>query len=227
MLMSVEDQEWLRVWTDDGRRHFAEHHGLQGDFWRGATISSEDARGLRRAAEAGLAQLADHGSVLVTRFRSQKRYRMYLHYDGGAVRPGRAWTWSWQEMFCQISFAAELVLDHGWRPEQVELEVDRLDVAAGDDPVRRPYLLAEAKLTDGGTAGLAAMLEVFDELAGGLPAAVSRQVRKNALPKYEGLLRLRPTTFVAVAPGIRHWFTVNYPTETRVVLHPASPSGQP
>jgi hypothetical protein len=74
-------------------------------------------------------------------------------------------TWSWRELFTQVAFAAELVLDHGWPDWAVLLEVDRLDVAAGDPAMlaTRPLLTAEAKVADGGRAGLVAMMAVFAE----------------------------------------------------------------
>jgi hypothetical protein len=50
----------------------------------------------------------------------------------------------------------------------VLLEVDRLDLAAGNPATLtvRPLLAAEAKVTDGGRAGLAAMMSIFGELNG-------------------------------------------------------------
>lgn len=53
----------------------------------------------------------------------------------------------------------------------------------------------------------------------------ARQARDNARPKYEGLLRLRPTTFVAVAPGVRRWVDVAYTADGRVLLAPGKPGG--
>lgn len=220
-----DDQEWLSRWLAAGRERFAQDHGLSENTWRGAVLAPEDARGIYRAVDAGLVSLTEDGLSLVTSFNLPKRYRVFRHYDGGAVRPGRAWTWSWHEMFCQISFACELVLDWGWSADQVALEVDRLDVAAGINPVRAPALLAEAKLTAQGPAGLEAMLQLFKEMSGGSPALISRQARDNSRPKYEGLLRLRPTTFVAVAPGVRRWFDVAYTADGRALLAPAGPGG--
>jgi hypothetical protein len=77
-------------------------------------------------------------------------------------------------MFTQIAFASELVLDHGWPGEAVQLEVDHLDIAAGDPATvtTGPLLAAEAKVEDAGQRGLAAMMAVFAELNGTGDAAL-------------------------------------------------------
>lgn len=202
--------DWVDAFLGAGRRAFRLRHALEDEMWRGHALTVDEVDGLRRAFTAGLAALDEDETVLVISFHTAKRYQLYLQYDAGVARPGRAWSWSWQEAFTQVAFAAELVLDHGWEPGQVALEVDRLDVAAGVSPVTAPLLLAEAKLTDRGSNGLQPMLAVFRELAGGDPAKVTVAARTNAIPKYEGLLRLRPRVFVAVAPGVRYAFDVRY-----------------
>lgn len=204
------ERQWLADFLRPGRGAFQQRYVLEDSQWRGRDLSDAEILGFKTAVEQGLAELTDDGAGVVTRFHTVKRYQLYLTYDGGTARPGRAWTWSWQEAFTQIAFAADLVTAHGWGPEQVALEVDRLDVAAGAAPVTAPTVLAEAKLTDRGPAGLQAMLAVFTELSGGAPAAVAQGVRANAVPKYEGLLRLRPSVFVAVAPGVRYPFSLTY-----------------
>jgi hypothetical protein len=214
-----DTHRWLVDHLGPGRKVFQHRHGLDGSLWRGRNLSEEEVVGFRRAWEQGLVELDDEGTVIVTRFYTVKRYQLYSSYDGGTTRPGRAWTWSWQEAFTQIAFAAELVVEHGWSAVQVALEVDRLDVAAGESPVTAPVLLAEAKLSDAGPGGLQPMLAVFQELAGGPVATTTAGVRANAVPKYEGLLRLQPRVFVAVAPGVRHAFDLTYRMD-RVLLIP-------
>lgn len=207
--MGGADHTWLQEFKS-GRETYARRNGLEEPLWRGRTLDPYEVGGLARACSTGLAALVDEGTALVTTFNTPKRYQLYSQYDGGRVRPGRAWSWSWQEVFTQLAFAAELVLDHGWSPRQVALEVDHLDVGAGKDPVRTPLILAEAKLNDSGRQGLDAMMSVFIELSGGTTATVAAGVRSNAVPKYECLLRLRPPVFVAIAPGTRRVFDVAY-----------------
>lgn len=202
--------DWLTSYLRPGQLTYQTRHGLTPGQWRGRSLSAGESHGLERAYAGGLIELDDDGTALISRFHKVKRYQLYINYDGGTARPGRAWSWSWQEAFTQIAFAAELVIDHGWPASAVALEVDRLDVAAGPDPVNAPALVAEAKLHDAGPAGLQAMLAVFEELRGGPTASVSAGARANATPKYEGLLRLRPRVFVAVAPEVQYRFDVRY-----------------
>lgn len=203
------DDRWLDQ-LESGRQAFALANNLEASLWRGRQLADDETRGLVRACEAGLAAFADGGTTLVTCFDRTRKYQLFVHYDGGRLKPGRAWSWSWQEAFTQVVFAVELVLDHGWAPDQVALEVDHLDVGAGPNPRRSPLILCEAKLTDQGPQGLQAMLSVFNELAGGSSAGVAAGVRANAVPKYAALARLRPSVFVGVAPGVRHAFDCTY-----------------
>ena len=71
-------------------------------------------------------------------FHRPKRYRLFQSYEGGMVRPGKVWSWSWPESFTQLAFACELVVDHNWAPPNVALEVGAHDVAAGTQPLSRP-----------------------------------------------------------------------------------------
>ena len=92
------------------------------------------------------------------------------------------------------------------RPRVLELEVGALDIAAGPPGtvMTHPLLTAEAKVTDGGSKGLTAMMAVFAELNGtGPQAEVPRDTWTNAERKYRSLQLLRPAVFVEVAPERR------------------------
>jgi hypothetical protein len=141
-------------------------------------------------------------------------------YEGPRRDPGQVFTWDWPEMFVQIAFAAELVLDHGWPGEGVILEFGALDVAAGDpsNASKRPELVAEAKLTDSGRRGLEAMMRVFTELSGGAPADVAKDVYDNAVPKYRLLQALQPLIFVEVAPEVRRAHRIRVCDDVRLAF---------
>lgn len=207
----------VKAFLDSARASYLAAGRLAPEAWRGQVLEDSDLALIGQGIVAGLVSLEEDGLLLTTRFDRPASYRVFLTYDGGTARPGPAVTWSWQEAFPQIAYAVELVLEHGWGPEEVALEVDRLDVGVGTSPRFSPRLLAEAKVTDLGPSGLAAMLAVFDELSGGPAASVAQGVRANAVPKYEGLLRLKPDVLVAVAPGVRYGFDLTY-EEGRVHL---------
>jgi hypothetical protein len=150
-----------------------------------------------------------------------KRYQLFVTYEGGHKDPGRILNWAWREMFTQIAFAAELVLDHGWPGDAVLLEVDHLDVAAGDPLTitTRPLLTAEAKMRDTGTTGLAAMMAVFAELNGaGGPTRLPKDTYQNAERKYRSLQRLRPAVFVEVASGVRRAHQLVHLADGRILF---------
>jgi hypothetical protein len=158
-----------RVEADLAR--FAQRVGVGLDRLRGPVLDEQEAAGFLRAVDAGIVTLEPGGVCRLTGLSAmgqRKPYQLFSSYEGGTANPGAVLTWSWRELFTQIAFAAELVVDHGWPGRSVLLEVDRLDLAAGDPAMlaTRPLLTAEAKVTDGGRAGLVAMMAVFAELNG-------------------------------------------------------------
>lgn len=205
--------------TAAGLHEFAAHIGCGVDRWNGVELSDTECAPFLRAIDHDLIRIDGrtceiHGIGLPT--TRPKRYQLFSSYDGGAKRPGPVLNWSWQEMFTQVGFAAELILDHGWPAQSVELEVGNLDIAAGEpDTVRTaPALLAEAKIYDHGSRGLEAMMAVVAELNGtGPPARVPGDARTNAQRKYECILQLRPRCFVEVAPGVRRPHDVHYDSD--------------
>jgi hypothetical protein len=209
-----------RVEADLAR--FAERVGVDLGRWRGPVLGDQEVAGFLRAVDAGIATLEPGGMCRLTGLSAMARrkpYQLFSTYEGGAANPGPVLTWSWRELFTQIAFAAELVLDHGWPGRAVLLEVDRLDLAAGDPAMitTRPLLTAEAKVTDGGRAGLAAMMAVFAEFNGTqAPVLVPRDVRENAARKYRSLQKLRPSVFVEVAPGVRRAHDLEHLDDGRI-----------
>lgn len=204
---------------------YCERNSVDVARWRGRPLGDLEAVGFLRALDSGIAavNLDTAECAIIGLGGGAKRYQLYMAYDGGAGNPGRVVSWSWQEMFDQIAFAAELTLDHGWPRTSVHLEVDRLDVVAGPAETSRtnPLLGAEMKVTDTGGRGLAAMMAVFAELNGsGPPATVAREVRTNAESKYHCLRRLRPAVFVEVAPGVRRAHDLTYTTDEVVHFIP-------
>lgn len=198
---------------------YMQREGVTVAGWRGQPLSPEEVGYFRRAVEAGLTVVDDSAVLLIDGFHVPKRYRLFQSYVGGTTTPGRVRSWSWRECFTQLAFACELVLDHGWAPAHVALEVGAHDLGAGEEPLTHPILLAEAKVKATGQGGLAGMLAVFGELAGGPPAMVGNGVRENATRKYRDLVRWRPAVFVAIAPGVREVFDVDCRTD-RAVLRP-------
>jgi hypothetical protein len=203
---------------------YAERVGVDLGRWRGPVLDDQEAAGFLHAVDAGIATLEPGGVCRLTGLSAmgrRKPYQLFSSYEGGAANPGPVLTWSWRELFTQVTFAAELVLDHGWPGRAVQLEVDRLDLAAGDPTMltTRPLLTAEAKVTDGGRAGLVAMMAVFSELNGTqAPGLVSRDVRVNAESKYRSLQKLRPLVFVEVAPGVRRAYDLEHLEDGRILF---------
>lgn len=110
---------------------------------------------LRRGVEAGHLTVDPVAATITGHFDTVKPlYQLFMGCDGGSVRPGRAWTWSWREGLCQLAFAAELVVEHGWVPEEVALELAHLDAGVGTLPHPRPVIAAEVKLRDTGPHSL-------------------------------------------------------------------------
>lgn len=211
-----------RVEADLAR--FAQRVGVGLDRLRGPVLDEQEAAGFLRAVDAGIVTLEPGGVCRLTGLSAmgqRKPYQLFSSYEGGTANPGAVLTWSWRELFTQIAFAAELVVDHGWPGRSVLLEVDRLDLAAGDPAMlaTRPLLTAEAKVTDGGRAGLVAMMAVFAELNGTqAPMLVSWGVHENAARKYRSLQRLRPLVFVEVAPGVRRAHDLEHLDDGRVLF---------
>lgn len=195
---------------------FASRKGIDQSRWRGIELSQDELGAFARAVEGGIVAIEDDATVTFPGLRTAnppKRYQLFLNYAGGKADPEPVMSWSWQEMFCQVAFAAELVLDHGWDPGGVVLEIGQLDVGAGhpDSVFERPLLLAEAKLHDAGNQGLEAMMRVFRELNGTASTAqVAKGVWTNAERKYRSLQRFRPTVFVEVAPNVRRAHRIDH-----------------
>jgi hypothetical protein len=190
----------------------------------GPVLADQEAAAFLRAVDAGIARLEPGGTCRLLGLSAMSRrqpYQLFSSYEGGAANPGTVLTWSWRELFTQIAFAAELVLDHGWPGRAVQLEVDHLDVAAGDPAMitTRPLLAAEAKVTDMGRSGLLAMMAVFAELNGtATPALVPQDVYVNAERKYGSLQKLRPMVFVEVAPGVRRAHDLEHLGDGRILF---------
>lgn len=211
----------------DGLSTFAGRLAVDGARWRGPVLPDEEVEPFLRAVDAGLVEL--HGEVcVISGLRTgapPKRYQLFSSYDGGLKNPGRVLTWSWREMFTQVAFAAELVLDHGWPVDGVVLEIGHLDVGAGDPAtvLTAPLLAAEAKTADTGPQGLTAMMAVFAEMNGtGAVAAVPIGVHENAERKYQSLAKLRPRVFVEVAPGVRRGHRLEYLPDGRILFRPGT-----
>lgn len=210
-------REQLTELLAPGLAAYCTRTGVDPGRWRGGTLSEHEAAGFLRAVEAGIVVLDLDAAVCTMPDLGVtvggKRYQLYMTYAGGAANPGPTTTWSWREMFDQIGFATELVLDHGWPRRGVQLEVDRLDVAAGppESVLTNPLLAAEVKVTDTGGGGLAAMMAVFAELNGTGPAAVvGAGARNNAVAKYHSIQHLHPAVFVEAAPGVRRAHELTY-----------------
>jgi len=214
---------WLTGVLGEPAAAFMTREGVTWESWRGPQLTAVEVRELRQGIDAGVITIDPAGATITGHFDSVKPpYQLFMGYDSGASRPGRVWSWSWREGLSQLAFAAELVLEHGWQPHEVALELAHLDVGVGPAPRQRPVIAAEVKLRDSGPQSLAAMLAVFAELAGGRPATwVNKGDRANAVPKYEELLQLRPPAFCAVAPGVRRIFDIDYDRD-RAMLTPSA-----
>lgn len=210
--------------VEPGLLEYAYQVGCELARWRGPALSDDEACSFLRAVDAGLVEIGRDACVIsgLGNPAKPKCYRFFSSYEGGAGNPGRVLTWSWQEMFIQIGFAAELVLDHGWLASGVVLEIGHLDVGAGDAATvsSSPLLVAEAKVVDGGPRGLAAMMAVFHELNGtGDRAELSTEIRTNADRKYRSIELLQPQFFVEVAPGVRRAHALEHAGDGQVLFH--------
>lgn len=217
-----ENAAWLDSYLERCVDQYTARQRLGPSEWRGQALSPDEVSAFRRAVENEFVTVDESdGLLLIDRFHTPKRYRLFQTYEGGVARPGKAWSWSWREVFSQLAFACELVLDHDWATSQVALEVGSHDLGAGSDPVNSPVLLGEAKVKVHGQSGLDGMLGVFSELAGGPAAQVGVSVRTNATRKYTDRVRLRPSAFVAIAPGVRRVFDVIHDAEhSQALLSP-------
>src|SRR5690606_34661461 len=109
--------------------------------WVGQDLTLDEMSGFLNSIDNGLLTLAEDGLAVdlvgFAPLHRPKRYVLYGHWKQNAY-------WSWREMFIQLAFANELIVDLGWPPAAVQLERG-LDVAVVD-PVGASILLAEAKV---------------------------------------------------------------------------------
>ncbi len=107
-----------------------------------------------------------------------------------------------REYLIQVVAFAELVLDHGWAARSVAFEHDALDIATFDSQ-GHIVVAAEAKRD---APLLARMLH---EMAVATPESMNA-AKTNSARKLASLTRLRPQVFLAVSPGIRRAFDVDF-----------------
>lgn len=172
------------------------------DHWVGTELSDDEVESLWRAVQAGLVALsADEQGLRLAGFPpADKQWRLYGHWEQNAY-------WSWQEMFVQLAFASELVLDHHWPPVQVKLEVG-LDIAVTD--ANNYVLLAEAKRSVDELAYVFSVMTEMsaDPLAHRSPKPKSKE--ENAARKYIALQHYQPSVYVEVAPNVRRAWNLDY-----------------
>jgi hypothetical protein len=177
--------------------------------WIGESLTGDEVGGLARAFDAGLARLSDdEQSIEIVGFSGpNKRWQLYGCWHQNAY-------WSWREMFVQLAFASELVLDHGWAAAHVMLETG-LDVAVYPTP-EHPLLLADAKTDVGKLDYLMALFNELSEDPAAHAAPTPHTTEENAVRKYRVLQRERPELYVEVAPGWRQPWDLQYePSEAQ------------
>lgn len=182
---------------------------------RGASFHPDEAATIERAIAEGLVVPLGAGSLHMPAFRAPKTYQLFEYWSD---RRGRHLS-LWRELIIQVGVAAEIVLDEAVAARRVALEDPPFDVTVfRDAPGGGPLVDVEAKDQASGSDGVEAMLVTMRRCGearlvpdpGLGTARVGGRLATNAEKKYFGLLRRRPDRFLAVAPGLRAAFDVDY-----------------
>ncbi len=184
--------------------------------WIGRAVSEDEATRFMSAIDAGLVRLSNDGLAIdlvgFPPFAKPKHYQLFSHWERRAY-------WSWQEVFIQVAFAAELVLSHGWPASRIGSETG-LDVAVLGQVGEPPVLLAEAKAD---SRDLEYVMTVIRDISADAAAHAHADLRGkagNAVNKYAALCRYRPRYYVEVAPHVRHAYRLTF-VDREDALRPA------
>lgn len=182
---------------------------------RGGPFHPDEGATMERAIGEGLVVPLGAGVLHMPGFRLPKTYQLFEYW---ADRRGRHLS-LWRELLIQLGVAAELILDRSMQSGLVALEEQAIRrVGLRRRSGRIPAPRRQAKDEESGSDGIEVMLAVMRPCAdlrlipdpGPGPLKVGGWLASNAEKKYFGLLRRRPSEFLAVAPGARMPFHVTY-----------------
>lgn len=163
--------------------------------WIGSTLTEEESILLLQGFEAGLISYDEaQGRLVLEGFAPDPLCRPKSYQVFGASNKNAHWMW--REMFIQIGFGIELMLEAGWPGKLIAFETKGFDVVA--DP-ENPVIMAEAKQK---AADLDEQFKVLsNEGKGGKPTDANR---------YADIQAHRPHMYAAVAWSTRRYYFINY-----------------
>lgn len=184
---------WAADRLAEWARGFASAHELASAEVRiDPPLHADEADGLRLAMAMNLVTITSTGEFHVAGAKAGKGpYNLFSRGRAPALN---------REYLAQIAVFAELVLRHGWPAQRVVFGYEAFDLAVVDDTGRLPVTV-EAKKDQ------QALETTLAKMATATPAELSAPATTDHR-KAAGLVRLRPSVFGAVAPGVRRWFTV-------------------
>ncbi len=112
--------------------------------WIGDPLTDEESKLILRGIDANLIRFneTDGRFELIGFAHHQisgfKSYQIFNHWKENSY-------WAWREMFIQIGFAVELVLEWGWPSKLLAFETKGFDIVAMPDS---PIIMAEAKVKE-------------------------------------------------------------------------------
>ena len=168
-------------------------------------ITVGEASGFLRALDAGLFELGGNGLFRPRRMRPSNAfcYSLFNWYS----KPENTVS-LWREWLTHGAAPAILHLDHGYPLHDIALEVDAFDLLVYS-PLNQPHIAVEVKKSQAELDRMLGKMHSLTQLR--LPASYRRLA--NYEQKYRGLLALRPSYFLALAPGISRCFEVCYPPD--------------
>ena len=175
----------------DSRRRYMESVGAE--VWTAEPVTVEEAELLFRGFESKLIVFDnDDGRLRLEAFAPHpntgtKSYQLFGNYRKSAY-------WMWREMFIQIGFGIELVLDWNWPAHLVAFETKGFDIVAAP---AAPTIMAEAKVK---AEDLDEQFRVFSEYGKG-----GSQTNAN---RYVDLKTHQPSMYAAVALGTRRYYEI-------------------
>jgi hypothetical protein len=169
-------------------------------------ITTQEAHGFFRAIDAGLFELSNSGLCRPRGMRPSTGYCYpLLERPNKEINRVRLW----REWLTHAAATASLHLDYGYPLHDIALDVDAFDVLVYS-PFNQPHVAVEVKKT---AEELDAMLTEMLTLEWQGWELEYNSRSSNAAQKFRSLLALRPTFFLALAPGISRAFKVTYPDD--------------
>jgi hypothetical protein len=179
--------------------------------------SPDEARAFFRGIEGGVISVDKHGYVSFLESGAPPRWGpLWLLRRNSASAPETT-VHVWWELLTQIMAFVELVLDHGWQPRRVgvDIDADTFDVGMFAEGGEDVLIAGEVKPTSAGLAKLLAEMRSCAEMG----CSAGTRHATDGHKKYLGLRRVQPEFFWAVAPGVRSLFRVRVSGD-RAALEP-------